>query len=422
MNSLVRAVFVSSHLVVLGLGLAVGFQSRPDRRMAAERDAARPNGPETARTVPLSTGGTVSEVAAAWESLKDRYLPRSERLGIQAALLREWSLDDPEAAIHAALGESPSQQDELLRACGPGVLAHPSMLWERIMFRAFGWETARVRSLWIGLMADNQPVKLFPKLRDMPESVRLDALQHLAIIWRDIEDAAVRAEVFEGLQRHAAAGDREAFDLIACSLAEGIPLEYLLPELLRADTPSGRRLAATGIGIALVSYEDDEFEAEFARVPESLRAEVASAALFADAWGNEITFEFARIALDAGDLDALKAAGENDSFGRFADNTEHPAELADWALTLPEDPRTLELYRTAIGGAAVKDFAAVRGKILALPPGWRRDHGLAALAYGGHYSDQPAGEIGQLLQRIQNPEVQARARKEYDARRKADDE
>ena len=44
---------------------------------------------------------------------------------------------------------------------------------------------------------------------------------------------------------------------------------------------------------------------------------------------------------------------------------DQPLALAQWALRLPEDPRTLEIFRQSVEGAAYSDFEAVQATLQA---------------------------------------------------------
>ena len=175
MNSLSRATLAASHLAVAGLGVMAGFQMPADPSSVAGLE--EPGSPAPSSSVEKSKPAHANPPhAEAWESLNDRSLPRSDRLAIQKTLLREWSRIDLEAALHAALTETPRDQDGLLAACSPGMLANPSQAWDLVMARSFGWETALARSMWIGLMMKNQPADYFSKLPEMPRSDRLRTL------------------------------------------------------------------------------------------------------------------------------------------------------------------------------------------------------------------------------------------------------
>ncbi len=424
MNSLSRATLAASHLAVAGLGVMAGFQMPADPSSVAGLE--EPGSPAPSSSVEKSKPAHANPPhAEAWESLNDRSLPRSDRLAIQKTLLREWSRIDLEAALHAALTETPRDQDGLLAACSPGMLANPSQAWDLVMARSFGWETALARSMWIGLMMKNQPADYFSKLPEMPRSDRLRTLGSMAFEWREIEDASLKKEIWSKLQEQAATADRETFANIAQGLGDGIPLEYLLPELERGSTPADRRLAAAGIGIGLGSFKDEEFDREFARIPEALRAEVAASALAADDWGIAPTLRFAQLALEAGHLDDLAAASSREGFRLFSEETEDPAALLDWAFALPDDPRVTELYRQALRGADRVSFfneaadgtsELVFDKLLARvelePPGWKRDHGLAVLAPRGLHRKKTHDEVQSLLEAIGSPDLRAQATKE----------
>lgn len=185
MTSLVRRRLWISHLAVLGMGVIVGMLAWPARESAAE-PAALSAKSDGASAGGRSAGGSkattfpASHYAAAWETLKDGRLPRQERLEIQRSLLREWSVLDLEAAFRAVFAEGPGSQADLLEACDSGILADPSAAWALAMTRAVGWESARVRTRWLEIVADKDPLRVFPVLDQVSPSERTDAVEDLA--------------------------------------------------------------------------------------------------------------------------------------------------------------------------------------------------------------------------------------------------
>ena len=57
-----------------------------------------------------------------------------------------------------------------------------------------------------------------------------------------------------------------------------------------------------------------------------------------------------------------------------------------------------------------EDFAATRATLVALPEGWQKDHGIASLVYGGHYSDQDAALVREVIESITDPGIRGAAR------------
>jgi hypothetical protein len=368
-----------------------------------------------------------NDYAAAWETLQVRPLSGSERWHLQKELLEAWSLVDVQAALAASLRENrrsmisafggPQDTD-----CKAGIAANADLVWELIQQRAFGLETAIVRSEWLEVMWEKSPARIYDVLPGLQEHDRKSVLEDISgALASNWENADNRQEILSHVlpSYHSATGKTD-LRAIAAHLGMRLPLSHLETQREQTTDEAGRFLYTVACAVALTELDNEEFLKVWDAFDPSDRSLFAREALYADEWCDQKTFEFAKLALTDGNLDALRAATR--SFGRFADNTEQPVELAEWALTLPHDPRTLELYRTSLGGAAVRDFPAVREKILALPPGWQRDHGIAALAYGGHYSDQSVEEIERLLERIQDPEVQERAKKDYLERRLKDEQ
>jgi hypothetical protein len=461
-----RSLLLLSHATALAIGCwfarpqvatpvtpVVSAQETKDIRPATPVGGDRP------ASVASAPGGA-REFAAAWELLRREKITRGERRALQEALLEKWSVVDLEAALRASLAEFQETRGdipglvfhEVIVGCDPGIRARPEIALQLIRDKTLGFGSARLRDQWLRVLRDERPELLFAALGEFAGDDRTRTLEELASSLRPSHPGAAvdPLKLAKILPLHDRPGGTHDLRQVASQLADSLPLSALQREMNAATDPARRTLFLSAFAQSLagnhISAPDDPFDSEkdpfadladslveaddplagkssrdvWKSLPAELRSEVAAEGLHADTWDGDMTFTFARQALADGNLDALKAAAEHDGFGRYADNTEQPAKLADWALTLPEDPRTRELYRISIGGAAVRDFPSVREKILALPPGWQRDQGIAALAYGGHHSGQAIGEIERLLERIQDPDVKVRAKQDYREQREAD--
>jgi hypothetical protein len=335
----------------------------------------------------ISTG----DYAAAWDYLKGRFLPKQERLLVAKALLQEWSVIDLEAAVRAVFAETTDEGPgqigavsvpSLLDLCAPGIQAAPLKAWELVRSRAFGWETSRFRWAWLDCMTEANPASVFPILGELPKRERFAALDTLAKSSCNAKDPATRAAVwaqFSGLPDTVA--DQEFINHVAETICYYTPPSELAAQLLGETTPAGRKIRMSALALSLFKAEEDEgFAKPLLLLPVAIRGEVAAASLKYGDRDEARALFLANVALDSGNLDALQAAAADPGFARFAEEMDQPLALVDWALRLPEDPRTLEIFRQSIAGAASGDFDGIRAKIQALPPGWQRDHGLAALA------------------------------------------
>ena len=435
MSALARTRFWISHLAVLGIGVVAGLQSWPPDEVTAESTHSfeSSEGTSSVRTTAIAPESPLlpaSHYAAAWESLKDGGLSWKARLEIQEALLGEWSVIDLAAAIRAAFAEGPRFQDDLLKSCNPGILADPAAAWQLAAGRAFGWESARVRKHWMKLVAEQDPLKVFSVLGDVPANERIDAVENLAVVWGyDSTDPHVRDEIWTKLLDLDGEpwGNMALFSAGQIIGSERRPQE-LLSLLEAARSPAERRLLGAAFAVSLYGQEDEEFAVEFGLIPVAMRAEVAAAGLIIDDSGTRRILEFAKLALAEVHLDAFPPAADHPAFADFAEETNYPSVfpengndddynndpggLADWALTLPDDPRVMGIFRIALQGAAKRGYSTIRAKVEVLPPGWQRDHGIAALVE----SARKAGEmtiVDGLIETIGDPEIRAEARVGY---------
>jgi hypothetical protein len=418
--------------------------------------ATAPRGNSTSSST-TSLASSPREFAAAWELLRREKQPLSERRVLQIAFLKKWSVVDLEAALRAALTEFPQDllkyQLDPLSGCEPGIVANPDLALQLFRDKTLGLGSSRLRAKWFALIGDHAPERAVAATDLLTGDDQAHAMKFLAwsLSQPDTNAALKEAYLANVSALHDRPDARKAFRAAASMLAETLPLSELQHELKSATDPGKQALFVVALARSLSSssplgdvadpfaVEDDPFansagsianaEDPFASgsredvwksLPANLRSRIAAEGLRSEISNEGMAFGFTRQVLEDGNLDALKAAAENEGFARFANHTERPAELADWALTLPEDPRTLELYRITMSGAAIRDFEVIREKVLALPSGWQRDQGIAALAGGDYHNEPAAGEIERLLQRIQNPEVQARAKADYAERHGGD--
>jgi hypothetical protein len=447
-----RPLFLFTHAAALAVGC--WFAWPRDERPVSVAEASAKEAPTAHRPAPAKrpTSSEVSDApttprdfAVAWEILRRRPLPREERQALLRGLLGQWSVVDLEAALRATFEEfsyNPKNPSwEYVEVCAPGLLANPDLALQLIRDRTLGLDTVHLRAVWTRLMLEHQPERVIAAFPGMKGDDRAYTLESFAdrLVNPDTDPFAemtnfpAQEATLATVLSHIDVARREnEIRLAAAQLSGTFTPAQLKLRMESATDPVLRSLYLSAFAQSLSTDDpfafDETSSTEVAAIkhwqslPAALRSEVAAEALYGEDCSSELILAFTQQAHADGNLDALKAAVENDSFGRMADNTEQPIELAEWALTLPEDPRTAGLYLRVLQGASVRDFPGVRDRVLALPSGSRRDEGLAALAYGGHYSDQPAAEIEQLLQQIRNPEVKARAMAEYRENQASDDE
>ena len=390
-----------THIAVLGLGLLLGLRGSQIRMMpglSASADltastnptpAAQGDGGEfsSAFTAPLTT----EDYAAAWDSLKGRFLPRQERLLIEKTLLEEWSVIDLAAAVRAVFAETRDDGPSgfgrvgmisLLDCCAPGILAEPLKAWELVRSRAFGMETGRFRRQWLECMTDTHPVQVFSILGELPKGERLSTLSSLAEASCSAEDPATRAAIWNQLSAMPdTPAEQEFIHRVGETICFYMPPAEVAERLLGDISPTGRKICISALSLALFEVvENEDFPKPLFLLPTALRGEVAAASLKHGDRNEDRALILANVALDSGNFEALQAAAADPAFARFATEMGQPLALVKWALRLPEDPRTHEIFRQSVEGAAYRDFEAVQATFQALPEGWQRAQGMAALS------------------------------------------
>jgi hypothetical protein len=402
-----------THIAVLGLGVMLGLPGSPIRIMPElssgvdlttttnPTPAAQGDGGEfsSASGAPLTT----ADYAAAWDSLKGRFLPRQERLLIEKTLLEEWSVIDLAAAVRAVFAETrddgPSGFGKvgiisLLDCCAPGIRADPLAAWELVRTRAFGMETGRFRRQWLECMTETHPVQVFSILAELPKGERLSTLASLAEASSSADDPATRMAIWNQLSALPdTPADQEFIHRVGETICYYTPPAEVVERLLGETTSAGRKICISALSLALFEVvENEDFPKPLFLLPTAIRGEVAAASLKHGVGNEDRALILANIALDSGNFDALQAAAADPAFARFAKEMDQPLALAQWALRLPEDPCTAEIFRQSIAGAAYSDFEAIQATLHALPEGWQRDQGLAALSKVKQQRDAEAEE------------------------------
>lgn len=403
MNSGARNFLWSTHLAVLGLGVMLGLRDSLDPKLPGSSPsgaaAISPSPPPSTPVSELDAGGgpdafapiSTAEYSAAWDSLKGRFLPRQERLLIEKELLEEWSVIDLAAAVRAVFGESTDQGPNgfgkfgiltLLECCAPGIQADPLKAWELVRSNTFGLETGRFRNAWLDCVTETNPVLVFSILDELPKHERLSSLSVLAESSCSSDDLATRAAIWAKLSAMPETpAEQESLTRVGEAMCGSIPPAELAERLLGEPTPAARKICISALALSLLEVmEEDDFPKPLLSLPLAMRGEVAAASLKYGARHGDRALVLANIALDSGNLDALQAAAADPAYLRFAKEMDQELALAEWALRLPEDPRTLEIFRQSIEGAAYGALETVREKLQSLPPGSQRDEGLAVLA------------------------------------------
>lgn len=399
MISAARKFLGCSHIVVFGLGMILGLrgsletkhEDSPPPCEAASSSSLTKLETEVGETTTVSKKLSTEDYSAAWDSLKGRFLPKQDRLQIAKALLQEWSVIDLEAAVRAVFAETTDEGPgqigrvrvpSLLDLCAPGIKADPLKAWELVRSRASRWETVRLRRAWLDCMVEANPGMVISILGELPKRERIETLDELAESSCNAEDPAQRAAIWTQLSALPdTVADQEFITHAAETICYHTPPAELATRLLGETMPTGRKICISALSLSVFKVkEDEELSKLLLLLPPTIRGEVAATAITQGDRNEKRALFLANVALESGNLDALQAAAADPSFSSFAEGMKQPLALADWALRLPEDPRTLDIFRQSIEGAARRDSAGIRAKIHSLPPGWLREQGLAALA------------------------------------------
>lgn len=385
------AVFALAFLAAVGVG-TVGFSGGREKDDGVGKEEGegslsvvrpeRPGRPGVMRERGREGTGEkfrAEDFRKAWDAIARRDVTISERMQLQMAVLRQWSMVDLEGAMEAALSvhwDGDGGAETLLDSpFEEAFRARPLEAWDLIVSGGFGLGAELVKELWAAAVVEKHPMLVMSALQEMPSSRRGEILK------------AITSTVARG-----DAGMKEEFLGKLCELPQTGQLSTWMSETIRKLGPSGTAAEVGAklvqaktpqevtryiheLGLALKSADIPTILVEWEKLPPELRSRAATSALLHADPKSDIP----ALVTEMGRMGGWNSIGEQRfKISEYGYNTGKLAELADWTATLPDRPESRGIMDQAIEPYIVNNPAGAKTWIESLPAGdWRRDRALA---------------------------------------------
>lgn len=387
---------------ISGGGAGTVEEARPERKGRPDVTKAMPRGPQKPR---LSS----REYRAAWEAIGRRNLTKQERLQLQNTVLRQWMEVDPEAAMKAFLA-LPWDEMAIPMFAFQGYFAkNPIEAWDLLNSGRLGLGASMLKGQWAQSVVREHPELVLSQLREFRQDQQKDLLMTIAGLMS--KDPARREEFIDKLC--AFPEDKQTLDWIkslAPMLGTGETPAALREKLAAADSPQRTTLYLHQFGLALKDTDMEAIRAEWSQLPAELKERAVRAiTLHTDPDGTKNTPGLFTMLVEAKQWDFLNT--ERWRLGRYAQTPEKKEELAKWALTLPEDPGTQEIFHRAVDPFIRADLDKGGAWVETLPKGWQRDRALAELSQQALYRKGSTELSDWALNEIADPKLKADATK-----------
>ena len=418
-----------SAVAALSFGIAL-IASRPDESTAtATKQSPRENRTRISSSARSADPGakvrsrqrSSHEYREAWHALAAKRLKSQDRYRLQVELLKRWAEVDLEAALTAALAEPWDDDvkwgggiDDLLEGgFGQVFLDRSDDVWRMIREKQFGTlGSALVRDAWVAALGREQPDLILSYLTEMDGMVFRNALTTLAGKIQGREQAKRLWDKLSGRTDWPP----EAVALLG-SLGNQFALHLStkdLREKLAGTSGPMAETACAALACKLCWWGNDEavadFRAEIDQVPEHLQDRFAYEIL-THTYDNKAAlttaFDFL-IENEQWELLGRKEAGGQ--VGRLAAISD-PAEMAEWAVNLPQRAETAEMFHRGVEPFIRQDRAGAWDWISQLETGIWRDRAYAEYSQQSLRRFNDPDQSRQALDQIEDPNFKQTAEK-----------
>lgn len=384
--------------------------SRPDRPDRPGRPAATKRGERDAAEPGLRS----KDYKAAWDAIGFRNVTVQERSQLQRMVLAEWAETDLEGAMKAALASTWDGErgegtvENLLWSFNAAFGKRPLEAWDIIQSGRLGLGASLLENQWVSSTVHKDPMLVMSVFEDLPARSKGNTLSNIASMAKN--DPAMRAEFLAKLGKLPQTEQYSSWvgEVVKVLGPTGTPAEIAL-KLSEATTDQQKTLFIHEFGASLRDADAASMKAEWSKLPADLQARAARSLLHhADASKNipQIMDLFVETA-------DWKSLGEQASkLKDYARQSGNPAEVAAWAMKLPERPETTQLFHRAIEPYIQSDPAGARSWIESMPAqDWRRDRALAEYSQQQLWKIRNEQESRWALDQISNPTLKAEATK-----------
>jgi len=276
---------IACHLLAVLLGIGLAAWSRRGNRTTGDvvvhelvRDAGT-KGPDLRVRREGDRTAKVEAHAEAWKLLLLASVPGEEKTGLELNLLREWSEEDLEAALGAALDEGRLAGDNrLLGAFEERMRSDPEQFWPWVRDGHFESRSRELEDKWIGEVATHQTEVLLRHLPDFGMKARVRAIiacvssvdSQSPDFERMLDRVTALPDTRENEQVWQQAG--LSLPLMTSKPERAISLKAVVDEFLSLSGRPGRQqLLMWNLQRMAGSESKEEHEAQLARLPTAVR-------------------------------------------------------------------------------------------------------------------------------------------------------
>ncbi len=251
--------------------------------VASVMDASSPESRagEESFSVRSSASTTSDAYGAAWELLKGGNLPRKERRAVESGLWEEWAKVDLRAALRAAFEGDGTIDDDPFESspadeCMEEIQRQGDLVWDLISSREYGLHTRELRTAWIRVFAEERPLEVLRRLKDLPPDVRTEAVRVVVAAAYRLEQHVPGKEVVVAavLAFRGTVDEAAVMEGFAGGLALATETSELSALLLNPPDPTLREVYLMAYVIGIRVNHRGSPQAALEMLPADLRAEV----------------------------------------------------------------------------------------------------------------------------------------------------
>jgi hypothetical protein len=364
-----------------------------------------------------NSGG--SDFRGALDAIASRNLTVSQRLDMQIAVLREWSMVDMESAMRAALdnawdgGTQKGGVAPLMVAFDQAFQARPVDAWDLLQSGKMGLGTELFRAQWIESAAKTEPVFVVSvaHLLEFPHSMTaVQSAMGIAGGNPELKEQVVRKLILMPDQSGTNGLIAIAFNSLPA--AEGVAPE-VRGRLAAATDERAKTVLLHEFSAALREAGGATLNAEWVKLSPEMQKRAAVAFLNGPQ-GTKNAPAVLDMLMATDQWDRVITAG--DKLTEYSRNLQDTKQLAEWGMKLPERPEADYLFRRTIDPLINRDNASARTFIDSLPKGApRKDRALFAYTQNAIYARNDEELFQWAVERMTDPGMKAAAQRSYDS-------
>lgn len=352
----------------------------------------------------------------AWDSIAKRNLTPHQRMRLQKELLKEWSMIDMEAAMMAALesnwdgGLREGGIPALIPAFREAFAKNPLEAWKIIQSGRLGVGASLFRWEWVSTVSKGDPMLVLSYFGEFSTGLKKAALGPLLNDHKD--DPAVKAAILKLLGQMPVDDNTKSIALEYFKLTPPSGTrEELIAKVTAAATDFERMMAVQELARLMRGADMETIKGSWSGLPADARNEILWS-LIGSSQAKASPTDFLNLAIQAGNWDILRTervAGTEGLVAEYAKRVD-PISIAEWGLSLPERPETIDIFRRSITGYIDKNPVEAREWIMSIPEGdWRRERALLEYSQNSlWYKNNPEASLWAINQ-IKDPKVKGTA-------------